>query len=385
MKSVTDREYLLRIRRQLHRHPELSLQEYETAALIRRELKSFGIRYHEVGETGTMGILHGTMPGKTVLLRADIDALPIQEKTRLPFRSEREGVMHACGHDIHTAALLGAAKYLSGIRETLMGTVLFAFQQAEESGQGAKRFAKEGWARGCDRAFGIHISPNYPAGKAAFARGVDAVSCDYFRISVRGKTAHISRPEAGTDALAAAADITVRLQGLKNRLNPENNALVAVGSLHSGSAWNIIPEQAVLEGTIRTVSAETRNELLRQVAQTAELTAAWYGAQADVEFESSTSVLVNDDTAYEEAVNVARSALGEENVIEEQRLIMGFAGDDFAEFLKNAKGVYAHVGTANGRPESSCPLHSDYYEPDEKALFTAAELHVAYAQFICAH
>lgn len=380
MADIIDEEYLIAVRRRLHRFPELSLQEEKTADFIRTELSRFGIEHRNVDRTGTFGVIHGRKEGRKVLLRADIDALPIQERTTLSFCSENDGVMHACGHDFHAAALLGAAKALQEMRDSFDGTVLLAFQQAEEYGHGSKFFVSEGLTRGYDRAFGIHIAPSVPVGKIALTRGADAAACDYFKITVKGKSAHISKPHLGVDALAAAAEIAVRLPKIQcHALNPLENSLIGIGRISAGTTWNIIAQDAVLEGTIRTLSNETQALLTEKITETAKAVASIYGAEAEVEFESFTPALINSDTAFDEAYKVSAELAGEENVITDRQLIMGFGGDDFAEFIQHAEGVYVHVGVANDNPVSQLPLHSEQLEPDEGALSIMARLHIDYA------
>lgn len=376
----TDLPYLIETRRYLHRNPELSMREYNTAAFIRNELSRFGIEYRTVDETGTFARIDGKAPGKTVLLRADIDALPVYEKTGLAFSSENEGVMHACGHDFHTAALLGAAKELSALRDKFSGTVFLAFQQAEESQHGSKFFVREGLTKGYDRAFGIHISPAFPAGKIAMTRGTDAASCDYFKITLRGKSAHISKPHLGNDALAAAAELALKLPAIQPRiLNPLDNSVIGIGRLTAGTSYNIIANEAVLEGTIRTLTFETQEFLQNKVRETAEAVAALYDVIPDIKLETFAYPVINDDDAFDEAYAAAAKIVGEENIITDRKLIMGFGADDFSEFQRYAKGVYVHVGTANAAESSQLPLHSDRLTPDESALTVMEKLHVEYA------
>lgn len=377
---MNDKSYLVETRRYLHKHPELSMQEYNTAAFIRRELSRFGIEYRAVGETGTFARIDGKTPGKTVLLRADIDALPIREKTGLAFSSENDGVMHACGHDFHTAALLGAAKELSEIRGDFSGTVLLAFQQAEESQHGSKFFEQEGLTKGYDRAFGIHISPAFPVGKIALTHGTDAASCDYFKITLRGKSAHISKPHLGLDALAAAAELALKLPSIQPRkLDPLESSIIGIGKLTAGTSYNIIANEAVLEGSIRTLTFETQEFLQNEVRKTAEAVAAFYGVDPEIELETFAYPVINDDDAFDEAYAAAVEVVGKENVITVKKLIMGFGADDFSAFLRHAKGVYVHVGTANDTENSQLPLHSDRLTPDERALEIMKNLHIQYA------
>lgn len=377
-----EKEYLITTRRHLHKHPEISFREYETAAFIEKQLASFGVASRRVNDTGLVGVIDGVKgAGKTVLLRADIDALPIQEETDIPYRSQTAGVMHACGHDAHTAALLGAAKILQSFRDDFAGRVLLVFQHAEEVGQGARYFLDEGIAEDVDRAFGIHILPTFPAGEVALTRGADAASCDFFTITVRGKAAHISKPHQGIDAAHIAARIAIELKTLvPSVVNPMETALVGVGKIAAGSAYNIIAEDAVLEGTIRAFSDETQILLRERVETLAEDIAASYGGVAVTAFDHTTSVIINDDEAFDEVYAVACKVAGVENVITDRPKLMGLAADDFSEFLRKAKGVYAHIGTENEKnPNTQNPLHSSCFDIDESVLPMMTRLHAEYA------
>lgn len=373
-----DEQYIRDTRRYLHAHPEISGEEYATAAFIRCELERFGIAYRNVDKTGTWARIDGKAEGKTVLLRADIDALPIEEQTGLEFASKNEGVMHACGHDFHTAALLGAAKALSEIRDSFDGTVLLAFQQAEEFGHGSQYFVKDGLTKGYDRAFGVHITPFFPVGSVAVNDGPDMASCDYFKITVTGKPSHISKPHLGISALTVASEIALTLPKLQTALlNPLDNALIGVGRLQAGSSYNIVAQEAVLEGTLRAFSDDIRKLLIERITRAAKSIAEIYGAQAELYFENFTSALINDSDAFNEAVAIASELLGAENVYKNRS--KDFGADDFAEFIKYEKGVYVHVGVANEQENSQLPLHSSCLTPDEGALKIAAGLHVRYA------
>jgi len=379
-----EKEYLISVRRHLHQNPELSLKEFATAAFIEQQLDSLGIAHRRVGETGVLGIITSKRSGKTILLRADIDALPIDEETSLSFRSQNAGVMHACGHDVHTASLLGAAKVLQSIRDTFAGRVLLVFQAAEEFGHGSRFFLAENITEGVDRAFGVHVSPDFPVGTIAMTRGADAASCDYFKITIHGQGAHISRPTQGIDALYIASLIVTELKTLTKRLvDPSETALIGVGKITAGSAYNIIAEDAVLEGTTRTFSYATQDWLKERIAEIAARVATDHGGSAITEFETFASALINDDTAYDEAYAIADAVVGAENVVTDQAIIMGFGADDFAEYIRAIKGVYVHVGTSNNDDISTkYPLHSSKTNIDEQALLIAARLHIEYALLI---
>ncbi|MBC3795799.1 M20 metallopeptidase family protein [Acetobacterium tundrae] len=377
-----EKAYLLSVRRHLHKNPELSLKEFATATYIEEQLDSFGIAHHRVGETGVLGIITGNLGrGKKILLRADIDALPIHEKTTSPYRSQTPNIMHACGHDVHTAALLGAAKVLQSQSDTFAGQVLLVFQAAEEFGHGSQFFLAANVTQGVDRAFGIHVSPEYPVGTIAMTQGADAASCDYFKITVKGKGAHISKTHKGIDALHIASLIVTELKILvKWLLDPLEVALIGVGKISSGTSYNIIAEDAVLEGTTRTFSYETQALLQQKITELANHIAVEHGGKATTAFETFTAPLINDDTAFDEVLQIADAIVGKENIVTDSNLITGFGSDDFAEYLKDIKGVYIHVGTSNDtNPDTQQSLHSSKFDIDEEALLIAASLHTEYA------
>jgi len=393
-----EKEYLISVRRYLHQNPEISLHEFETAEFIEKQLDLFGIEHKRVWKTGVLGTINGRnskKPGvlgtnigrnikKTVLLRADIDALPITEETNLSFKSKNQGVMHACGHDLHTTALLGAAKILQALSNTYDGKILLVFQHAEEFGHGSQFFVAENITKEADRAFGIHAAPNFPVGTIAMTRGADAASCDYFKISVKGKSAHISKPYQGIDALHIASLIVTELKTLvQNLLDPIETALIGVGKIAAGNAYNIIAGDAMLEGTTRTFSRETQKLLKEKIIEIASRVAQNHGGTAITEFETFTSALINDDTAFDEAYTVAEDIVGATNIITDTSAIRGLGSDDFAEYIQDTKGVYVHIGTSNSNtPTTKYPLHNCKFDIDEQSIAIASSLYIKYALLI---
>ena len=365
----SNRDYLVALRRHFHSHPELSRHEFETAKRIEQELESFGLSCTRVGETGVYSEIHGDNPeGRTIVLRCDIDALPIEEQTGCEFRSQNKGVMHACGHDSHTASRLGAAKFLASHTDMFSGTVRLNFQQAEEIGYGARLFVDGGYLDGADRTFGIHVAPEIDAGKVSLTPGPNNASVDWFRITVKGKTAHISTPQKGVDALFVASQIVVASQSIPSRLfSPVDSLLIGIGKLDSGTAYNIVSDHAEMEGTIRAMTAET---ISKSIAQS-------YGAEVSFEWKDFTSPLVNDEESSIEAKKVAARLLGSDNVITNRPISLG--GDDFAEYIIKVPGVYGYVGSGSSKPETRLPLHNEKVELDEDCMVVAASLHVAYA------
>ena len=247
------RDKLIALRREFHRAPELGLHEYHTAARIERELDRCGIPHERVGETAVAGHLTGNGNGSgLVVLRADIDALPIQETNDVPYRSQTPGMMHACGHDAHTTCLLGAAKVLSAHRADFGGEVRFLFQPAEEIGQGARPLIAAGMLDGAQRVFGLHTASDLPAGTVGVKPGANNAGVDHFIIRIHGKSAHVSTPQLGVDALYIASELVVALQSIVTRMtSPVEPVLIGVGKLNAGTAYNAVAETAVLEGTTR--------------------------------------------------------------------------------------------------------------------------------------
>ena len=286
-------DYLVKTRRYLHENPESSLKEYETAAFIQKELDSFGVPFEKVGETGTLAIIKGEKgEGKTVLLRADIDALELPDCTGKPYASKRLGLNHACGHDAHTAMGLGTAKLLNDIKDTFSGIVKIAFQPAEEIGAGAKQFVTSGQIDDMDESFAIHVNSGLPVGSFAVQGGPVNASCDIFKIKITGKSAHVGRPHLGHDALVTASEVVVALQTIVAReVNPIDRAVVGIGKLNAGTRYNIVANDAEIEGTIRAFSHETRAHLKEAVTRIAkgiaelnrcEFEIEWYDAAAPV-------------------------------------------------------------------------------------------------------
>lgn len=375
-----EKGYLVDLRRDFHRHPELALQEKRTAEVIERELDRFGISHTRIGVTGVLGVLHGSQPGNGVIaLRADIDALPIQETNEVPYRSQTDGVMHACGHDGHTASLLGAAKVLSQMKDTFGGEVRFLFQPAEETGKGAPDFLEAGALEGAERVFGLHFASDLPVGTIGITPGLNNAAVDHFRILVHGKSAHVSTPELGADALYAASQIVVAIQGLvTRRTSPVEPVILGIGKLNAGTTYNAVAEYAELEGTTRTISQEMHMQVREWIDQVAAQTAGFSGAQAEVIWTDITSALINDPQVSSEVMEAAKSLGDNIRIISNRPISLG--GDNFAEYQRKVPGCYAYVGTANATlPGTLNSLHNGNFDLDEDALVLGTGLHVQYA------
>ncbi|MFQ9975487.1 MAG: M20 metallopeptidase family protein [Butyricicoccus sp.] len=308
--AAETKDYIVSIRREFHRHPELSLQEFRTAQRIEEELDKFGIPHTRVGETGVLGTLKGARDnGKVLVLRADIDALPIEETHECVYRSENAGFMHACGHDAHAACLLGAAKILSENRDAFSGKVRLVFQPGEEIGKGAKPFVAAGVLDGAERVFGLHTAYDLEAGTVGLKPGINNAAVDHFRIRVHGKSTHVSTPHLGVDALYIASQIVVAVQGLvTRRTSPTEPVIIGIGKLNAGTTYNAVAAFAEMEGTTRTISQESRDRVRAQVSETAQALRR-YGGTAEISGRTC-AALVNDPQVCEEAARVVDELLG---------------------------------------------------------------------------
>lgn len=379
---VKNREYITEMRRYFHAYPEVSLKEYNTCKKIEEELDKMGIPHRRVGETGVYGWIDGKGNGgkdKVMVLRADIDALAMEDLKEVSYCSKEEGVCHACGHDAHIATLLGAAKILKEKEQEFGGQVRLFFQQAEEIGQGARIFVKEGLMEGATRVFGAHVSSKLDSGTVSLTAGPQNASCDYFKIKVTGKGAHVSTPQLGIDAVYVASQIVVALQSIVARnTDPLETVVVGVGVLRAGTQYNIVAEHAEIEGTTRSFSKEVREFTNERVKTIAKQTAELYGAEAEVEFQGFANPLINDEEAVEEVIEVAKQVMEEKNIISNFEKMLG--ADDFADFLQETKGMYAFVGTRNKeKPNTASAHHHGLFDIDEEGLLLSCNLYVDYA------
>ena len=367
---------LVPFRRELHRHPELSTCEFETTKRIARELERLGASFCYLEPTGIMGEIHGMVEekGKTILVREDIDALPVEEKTGLLFASEEVGKMHACGHDMHMTMLLGAVRYLLTHRDAFSGTVRFLFQPAEEISQGAQMMIQQGAMEGVDHAVGMHISPLLPFGKVSALPGEAWAACDRFFIHIKGKRCHGAMPHTGHDALLCAAAIVMNLQQIVAReAEPGQAAVVTVGSMHAGTAYNIVAGEAELEGTCRTYADGLHKALPKKIRRIAVHTAEAFGCTAEVEFEVYSNPLYNDPQITEKGLRSAGKVLGAENaLIAEPQMI----AEDFSFYSSLAPSVFFNIGARVEDDEKVRPLHSDEILFDERAIETGASVFV---------
>ncbi len=369
---------IIKTRRIFHQHPELAYKEEWTSKKVAERLESMGISVKRgVGGNGVLGILKGARPGRVVALRADMDGLPVQEQSDVDFRSEVDGVMHACGHDTHIAMLLGAAGILSDNRDKLFGTVKFLFQPAEEHGGkgGALPMIQAGVMKDpkVDYVFGLHIGGSYKVGEIGLREGSLMAAPDTFKVKIVGRGGHGSAPHETVDPVYVAAHVILALQGISARMiNPVRPFVISVGAVHSGTKENIIPDLASLEGTIRTLDEETRVRAKKKVEEVAKGVSRSFGATAEVEFEEDAyPVTVNDPATTKEVARVLKRIPGVK--VKEIDPVLG--GEDFSRFLQKAPGTFYFLGTRN--PAKGCvyPNHSSRFKVDEEVLkFGSASL-----------
>ena len=369
------RDQLVADRRHFHQHPEIGFQERATAAYVAERLATLGIEHQTgIAETGVVGLIHGAHPGHCVLLRADMDALPLTGQTGVDYASQTPGVHHACGHDGHTAMLLAAAEILNDHRDQLHGTVKLVFQPAEEGPGGAKPMIAAGVMENprVDACFGLHLSNDNPLGTLAIQGGPLQASSDLFDISIQADGGHAAMPHQTVDVVAVGAAIVGELQRIVSReIDPRDPAVITVGSFHAGTAPNIMPQRAELRGTIRTLDPEVQEFVHRRVREVAEGIASAARARADVRVTRLYPATIND----ERVASFARSVVGQIAGVQivTQRPIMG--AEDMSFFLNAAPGCFMFVGSANPERGLDHPHHSPLFDFDEAALSIGVEVH----------
>jgi amidohydrolase len=354
-------------RRDIHAHPELGFEEHRTSDLVAARLEAFGCEVHRgVGGTGVVGVLRAGNAPQAIGLRADMDALPIHEANDVPYKSTREGVMHACGHDGHTTMLLGAARYLAETRN-FSGTVHFIFQPAEEGLGGAQAMLKDDlFGRfPCDAVFGMHNQPGLPVGHFAIRPGTMMAGGAFFDIHVTGRGSHGARPQQSIDPVLTACHITTALQAIVSRnIDPLDTAVVSVTAVLGGDAYNVIPQTASIRGTARTFKHATMTLIGENMKRTAKGVAAAFGATAEVDFRPLFAPLVNDPAETTAFADVAADLVGNANVERNRELIV--ASEDFSFMLEVRPGAYINIG--NGDTTGSVPVHNPSYDFNDAIL-----------------
>ena len=353
------------LRRDIHRHPETAFEEHRTADLVRRRLDALGLEVRGVGETGVVGILRGAQQGPVVGLRADMDALPMAEETGVPYASEVPGKMHACGHDGHTACLLGVAEVLVGLREALPGTVKFLFQPAEERASGARVLVDAGVLSDpdVDVLFALHGWPGLAPGQIGLRPGPMLAAGATFRGVVRGRGGHGAPPALAVDPVLLAARIIENVQSIASRVvDPLDAVVVTVGSIHGGTASNIIPDLVTLDGTVRTLNETTRARVREAFHRIVSGVAAAHAGSAEIDYQDDLPVTWNDERVTAFLGELGAEILGPENVVDIPRPSMG--GEDFSFYLQRVPGAMFRLGVGVDR----APLHSSAYDFNDDAL-----------------
>ncbi|WP_100330265.1 amidohydrolase [Bacillus xiapuensis] len=369
---------LVELRRKLHSEPELSWEEERTTAFICEYLENLGIPYQKLVPTGVVANIEGKIPGKVVALRGDMDALSVQELNRdLPYVSKEDGKMHACGHDAHTAMLLIAAKALQGIKDELKGTVRLLFQPAEEVAEGAREMVKQGAVDGVDNVFGIHIWSQIPSHKILCNPGPAFASADLFKVTFKGRGGHGAIPQDCIDAAVVASSFVMNVQSVVSRtIDPRDPAVLTIGKMVVGTRFNVIAENAVIEGTVRCFDPDTRDHIEKQLQHYAEQVAAIYGATAKVEYIHGTQAVINEEASASLVQEVAVEAFGAESLYHDKPTM---GGEDFSYFLEKVPGSFALVGCGNPAKDTEWAHHHGKFNVDEEALSTGAELYAQYA------
>jgi amidohydrolase len=351
-------------RRDFHRHPEVAFQEARTSAVIREFLEGLGLPVRSAGGTGLVAVLEGMPGGKTVALRADMDALPVQEEGEKEYRSLNRGVAHACGHDGHMAMMMAAAKVLTGRKSDFSGRVVFLFQPAEERPPGgAKRMVEEGALEGVDAVFGLHLWQQFPTGMIGVIKGPMLAQADNFSLTVKGKGGHGAMPHTAVDPILAAAQIIVNSQSIVSRnVDPLKPCVVTFGTINGGTTHNIIPAEVTMSGTLRTFDSAVQVLAERRLREIAEETAKAFGASCLVEYVTGYPAVVNDAAMVDFASGVAQRVLGE-RCLWPFDPVMG--GEDFAYYLQKVPGAFIFLGAGDGL---EFPHHHPAFDIDEKAL-----------------
>ncbi len=372
-------EDVVQIRRDLHAHPELAFQEHRTASIVATRLRALGYEVHEgIGRTGVVGVLQGSHPGRCIMLRADMDALPILEEHHAPYRSNTAGVMHACGHDGHVAVLLGTAELVALRRDELSGTLCLVFQPAEEGAGGAKVMIDDGLFERfpIERAYGLHLSSKYPTGTLGFRAGPMYASSDSFELEIQGVGGHGAAPHDAIDPIYTAAQFVTSLQQIVARqVDPLEPAVVTVGAITGGTIHNVIPRTCRMLGTVRAFSDEVRDAMPERIERIASGCCNATGAHYEFSYSRRYPVTSNDPAQTAYAQTLARLIFGEKRVVEATKLM---GAEDFSFYAQRVPACFYTLGSCGG-PASAHPHHSSLFDIDESCLGTGVAMMTALA------
>jgi amidohydrolase len=374
---VNFEQEVLSIRRHVHKNPELGGNEYETAKFIESNLKELNIPYKRVGNTGVIATIKTAKQGKTIALRADIDALPVCEANDVEYKSTKSGIMHACGHDAHIAIVLGAAKLLQLQKNKLKGNVRFIFQPNEETSDGAKAMIKNGSLKNPNVNFilGVHVCPWLKSGKVGFKFGAMMAAVDKLRVKIVGLISHGAYPHKGKDALVATSVFINMVQGIISReIDPLEESVITFGKITGGDAYNVICREVILEGTVRTFSDKVRNLIRSSILNKIRSIETAYGVKCVVQYQAIGNALINNNNIVQQCVESAKEFYGKEKVEIMGKPSMG--GEDFSEYLDKVPGNFIYIGTSKDK-RTSYPWHHTNFNVDESALPKAAK-YIAY-------
>lgn len=361
---------LIEIRRDIHAHPETGFETIRTAGIVAAELRALGIEPQTgIGRTGVVATISGARPGPCVILRADMDALPIHEQTGLEFASTVPGKMHACGHDLHTASLLGAAGALVKLAPRLAGSVRLIFQPAEETQEsGAAAMVADGAADGADMAIAFHNRPELPAGKIALHRGASTASSDEFQVVIRGKSGHAARPHAAIDPIVAAAYVITQLQTVISReMDPALSAVLTIGHIQGGATQNIIPDSCMFEGTVRCRSPQSRDLAEASFRRICAGSAAAMNVTAEIDYVRGAPPLMNDDKMIDQAAVALGLQFDDAPIVEPGT---SFGAEDFSYFSERLPSIQIFIGS--GQDGRNDRVHNSDYQPDESCIAQSA-------------
>jgi len=364
---------IIGIRRDIHMYPEQGFDVYRTAALVAEKLNQWGIHVREkVGKTGVVGDLEGNHPGPTIALRADMDALPIQETGNVPYKSKNDGLMHACGHDGHTAILLGVAKVLSHKKELLQGRLRFIFQPSEEKDGGAAYMIEDGCLEGVDEIYGIHLWNYSEFGEIGSRPGAILAATDSLNFIVEGIGGHGAMPQGTVDAIVVSANLINALQTVVSRnVDPLQNAVVSIGTIHGGDNHNVIASSVKMDGTVRTFSDEIRMLIKNRILQIAKGMETSFGGKIDVKIEKGYPATVNDPTLFEKLMTAAKNVVGNGAL----KITPFMGGEDFAYYAEKVPGCFFFIGSSpQGVPPGTIPHHCSHFDFDERALLVGASV-----------
>ncbi len=372
LKKLYEQE-LINFRRDLHMNPELSFEEFRTTKKIKDKLLSLGIEIIDIGlETGVVGLLRGKNDGQTIALRGDIDALPIQELNDVVYKSKVNGVMHACGHDIHTTCVIGAAMILSSIKDEIDGNVLFIFQPAEEVNEGAKLMVEKGLFTDvkADLIFGLHNNPEIPWGKIAIKKGGLMAAVDTLRFKVKGKGGHGGWPHATRDPIVAASAMVMNLQSIVSRnISPLNSAVVSIGTFKAGTANNVIPEVVEITGTVRSFDSDDRQILSKRIKEILESTARTYMVDVEIEYIFDLPAVYNSEELTNLAYDASKEIVGEDGIVDPNP---SMGGEDFSIFTEKIPGFFFWLGVENKEKDMNYVWHNPRFDGDDRAIIIAS-------------